>query len=540
MQSDFKWNDSPQWSAFVRGVVSGSLPSGHGPLTDASVTNGDALVPLDVMPDDLNLALPLTQAYGLPEDISRLMSSDAFKQERGSVNPLHVEILLDQAAELLERVLRTRERIAALRISGFQSTAEFWEFYQLDKIHEREIALGRYSAPVDEKVAQVNSTQTQIKSLKDELQITAQFVDWLTANKDAVLSASKTITAASTLAGDKWDGQQPDPSKTIRTQSLFAWSEPMHKADIDQRFAAISATKTNLAGAISATEERIKGEGANAKYMTDSLPLQLQRIRVARDLFRRKLWESRRSGSVLNYPEQVDPLVKSADHDLTHALARLAAASDGMADLFGYAPKDKFYSPPTDNRPFSLDDCAQWARDAISWLRTFVQKDETITVPISLKRVMGDAWRNPAGEWQFEFSDLASSSEIWGQMLNDRRYIRFRSLSAYFDGLSAERETCQLNVQLPTQGNVRHADNKLYSLKDQAKLKSVWLGRVERRTSQREPEIVGTSTLLNASPFGKWKVTALDQSAEGASLFQTRRLEDLIIEVTVVAQSPHA
>src|SRR5205085_8550308 len=52
-----------------------------------------------------------------------------------SFSPLHVEILIDQAAELLDRALRAREKISSLRVSSYQYLMDIWEFIRLDEIH---------------------------------------------------------------------------------------------------------------------------------------------------------------------------------------------------------------------------------------------------------------------------------------------------------------------------------------------------------------------------------------------------------------------
>src|SRR2546427_12605182 len=94
--------------------------------------------------------------------------------------------------------------------------------------------------------------------------------------------------------------------------------------------------KENLAGSIKAAEQRLAGEQSTANYLAAALPLQLSRVEVARKLFQRKLFETHCPGGALKYDEQIAPLLRSAEHDVAHALARLAAVSEGMHDLFGY------------------------------------------------------------------------------------------------------------------------------------------------------------------------------------------------------------
>src|SRR6266446_1029645 len=233
--------------------------------------------------------------------------------------------------------------------------------------------------------------------------------------------------------------------------------------------------KENLAGSIKAAEQRLAGEQSTANYLAAALPLQLSRVEVARKLFQRKLFETHCPGGALKYDEQIAPLLRSAEHDVAHALARLAAVSEGMHDLFGYS--DLF--PITGgNRPPDLDDCAQWARDAINWMRTFAGRDEMVTIPISLKRVMGDHWN--AGlknrTWEFSFGTSAGG-QIWDEILRDRRYCRVRGVSAFVNSPNIGGEW-QLNIQLPTKSAIRYKDNSMHDLPEQAKLPSSWLGRV--------------------------------------------------------------
>jgi hypothetical protein len=510
MASNFSWNDSAEWTDFLQNAI-GELPT-------------------VALPTDPDKAAFFTPAFGSWDDIQRAIANSAQAGERATLNALHVEVLLDQAVELVDRIARTRERIASLRIAAFQNAMDLWEFMKLDEIHEKEIKEGRYSAPVDEKVSHVDGNKLQIDSWKTELKITDDFLQWYAPNGsyEDRLSAAQIITAASTVAGP--DEQQPDPSRRVRTQSLFTWSRPVHEADFKQRFDTFKTQKENLAGSIASAEKRLTGEEANSKYMQNSLPLQLQRVQVARELVKRKLHESRRTGGVLKYSEQIEPLLKSAEQDLAHAVVRLSAASDGLAALFGY---QRHFPVGGSNTPFDFDTCMQWARDAIIWLRTFSRHDETLTIPISLKRVAGDTWFNgrASGNWQFTISD--DSAQAAGLMLKDRRYVRVRGLSAYVDGITTW-ENWQIKIKLPQDGKVRFRDNSIHSLPEQAKMPSVWLGRVTRRQEARAPEVVGSTTLLNASPLGRWQVSALSQSADGGPL---EKVDDIIIELTVASQS---
>jgi len=310
----------------------------------------------------------------------------------------------------------------------------------------------------------------------------------------------------------------------------------LHESEIKQRVDTLTAQKENLAGSIKAAEQRLAGEQSTANYLAAALPLQLSRVEVARKLFQRKLFETHCPGGALKYDEQIAPLLRSAEHDVAHALARLAAVSEGMHDLFGYS--DLF--PITGgNRPPDLDDCDQWARDAINWMRTFAGRDEMVTIPISLKRVMGDHWN--AGlknrTWEFSFGTSAGG-QIWDEMLRDRRYCRVRGVSAFVNSPNIGGEW-QLNIQLPTKSAIRYKDNSMHDLPEQAKLPSSWLGRVAtKNNNRREPEIVGATTLLNASPLGLWRVRILDRSADGLSLADPKgRIDDIIIELTLAAQS---
>lgn len=525
---DFKWNDSPAWAPFLEKAVAKALPSVH----------AGAIALSEVLPrpnpDDPSFNIP---TFGTASDIQGILESGAHKEELKSINALQVEILLDQAAELFDRGERTRERIAALRISAFQNAVELLEFLALDPIHEKEIQAGRYSAPVEEKRAQANASANQAQSVSDELKVISDFMAWFDpAKQSSLVENSKKVTVGSTTPGGTGGGAldaiEPDVNKSVRTQALLAWCSIIHETDVKQRVASFVSQQVNLASALAAAQARAKGDELMAKYMEDTLDLQLQRVDVARQLFQYKLTQSQRTGGALAYRDQIEPLITSVRSDTTHALARLEKAIEGMRQLFNY--NADAIGPAAD-----FDGHMQRARNAISWYRSFSRRDETLTIPISLKRVSGDKWDQnlKSLQWSFSISDDEKDASLPSVMLKDRRCARIRGITAYFDGAFEDNETFQIKVQPPSESSVRWSTGSLQKLPAQKEIPSVWLGRVASRGAPRAPEIVGAVTLLNASPLGRWQVSMASRSAEGGlpnDLFQ--HLKDIVIEVTLVAQ----
>lgn len=525
---DFKWNDSPAWGPFLEKALAKSMKSP--PANLATITD---ILPRP-NPDDPSFNLP---TFGTASDIRAILDSAGHKDELRAINPLQVEILLDQAAELFDRGSRTRERIATLRVSAFQNTIELLEFLALDPIHEKEIQAGRYSAPVEEKRAQANSSASQVQSMSDELKVVNEFTTWFDpAKQDTLIQNSKKVTVGSTTpggtGGGALDALEPDWNKSVRTQALLAWCSIIHETDVKQRVASFAAQQASLTSAVTAAQHKAKGDERMAKYMEDTLDYQLQRVDVARQLFQYKLTQSQRAGGALAYRDQIDPLITSARNDTTHALARLERAIEGMRQLFNY--NAVALGPDPD-----FDDYMQRARNAVTWYRSFARRDEILTVPISLKRMSGDKWRDNLNNlrWSFSISDDEKDPSLSSVMLRDRRFARMRGITAYFDGAFEDGETFQIKVQPPTDSSVRWNTGSLQKLPAQKDVPSVWLGRVAPRNAPRAPEVVGAVSLLNASPLGQWQVSMAPRSANGGlpnDLF--KHVKDIVIEINMVIQ----
>src|SRR5262249_15986970 len=58
--------------------------------------------------------------------------------------PSHVEILLDQAADLLDRCLKDRAEWNTLFEKWFRNQLELYEFYKIDEIQDEELAAGAF------------------------------------------------------------------------------------------------------------------------------------------------------------------------------------------------------------------------------------------------------------------------------------------------------------------------------------------------------------------------------------------------------------
>jgi hypothetical protein len=376
--------------------------------------------------------------------------------------------------------------------------------------------------------------------LSDELKVINDFMAWFDKSKqDTLVANSEKVTVGSTTpggtGGGALDALEPDWNTSVRAQKLREWCGIIHESDVKQRVTSFEAQQANLTGAVASAQEHAKGDERMAKYMEDTLGYQLQRVSVARQLHQYKLTQSR-PGGALAYRDQIGPLITSARNDTVHALARFEKAREGMHQLFNYNATAVGAAP-------DFDEYMQRARDAINWYRSFSRRDETLTIPISLKRISGENWQDNLRrlQWEFLISDEENDSGLPSVMLRDRRHARIRGITAYFDGSFEVNETFQVKIQPPSDSSVRWASGSLQSLPAQKGIPSVWLGRVASRTSTRQPEIGGAITLLNASPIGRWHVSVAPRSAEGGlpnDLFQ--HLRDIIVEISMVAQSKTA
>jgi hypothetical protein len=251
-----------------------------------------------------------------------------------------------------------------------------------------------------------------------------------------------------------------------------------------------------------------------------------------------RLESMREPDGALNYESQARTIRERIERDLQDALDRIVVASHGLKLLYGYLEE-----PPLETLSSDLtriDVAALWCRRAIKWLVAFGQLDQASTYVFSMKRILGQQWDTAirdgglSGEANFKFNTQAD-------VFDSHRFVRLRGVCSYLIGGVEDVGPWTVDVSLPqsalsVQTINGSAGDKFVKI-DQSLLPSCRLGRVETKGSFRPPEVAGAISLMNASPIcfdpsDCWTVK-LRSPTDGRAL---SKLKDCFIEINVVGR----
>lgn len=202
-----------------------------------------------------------------------------------------------------------------------------------------------------------------------------------------------------------------------------------------------------------------------------------------------------------------------------------------MKAIYNYTEPYSFaYSVGDQPYPFkAIDASIEWARQAIRWLSAFAQNDQGFTVSISLKSLV-DWPRFLAGELcQFSIPD---------DLFQGHTHVRLRGIALGHTKHEIGSQTvigCRISV--PSVAKVVFEREVASQIIDQRQMPHCTLGAVRYFGLGREPEVAGTVSLMNASPWGinsdagLWSMKLLH--AFGPPLSND---DDLILEIRLTGQ----
>lgn len=447
-------------------------------------------------------------AAGSLSPFSRAIESGfVFKAEPLDANfsPLHVEPLIDQAADLLDRGLRDRATWDEQAIKMLELSLELGEYKDLDAIHAEEEQAGLYDVPSRLSAAEKSAEALNASYQQYNEDLIDRIIQDLYSTDEINKSynASRKAAWLTGLVPARYDGQTLVEWKKYNyggvEKEMATWAIDAAEAlSAHQLFTESRSWRLQKEIFDTLTEvSKRKLPGLNSKAEWDDLNANFMRRRT---LIARKYQDIKSRAAVdpdgiLNYQKRLAPLRKRFHEDFRHALARLKVISQGMRDLY------KYNVPlPTDEGSVDyFDRCLIWTRSAIQWLIRFSRVDQSVVVPVSMRDILGeDLYRQEReiGKWT-----LPLDANVFGGMVQ----LRVRGLSAFVVGESAEDKLWQLTVSVPPLGTVLYLSGDPIKI-DQSRIPPCRFARVTKRESLREPDLVGVSSLYNASPVGLWEV----------------------------------
>ncbi|EOV0850558.1 hypothetical protein ACOKV8_000547 [Vibrio parahaemolyticus] len=418
---------------------------------------------------------------------------------KSAFSELHIEPLIDQAADLLDRCLRDRKEWDDNQGKWLELLFELFEYAELDEIHKEEVQAGVYDYPSDVSKAEALAQKVHAQ-FQDALQkfIKSYGDNFLsTADMNEVVNASAKSAWLSGCVPWSWKGQSfagytnhsfNGVAKQVSEHGLDAGVTLSVNSIVHQQ-RMVEAQRGGYEGQY--TVATILKDGLISKAAWDYANRQFQRRRtiVARRYQDIKTLSATHPSGALNYGKRLPSIQKRFRNDFHDAFLRMLSIERGLRSVYGFDHK-----LPTDfTSPEYFDQCLLWTRTAIQWLISFSRNDQSVVIPISVLELVGEAnWENNVKNRQWDF-------QIPSSLFDGMSHVRLRGISATSEDRGKDR-LWDISVSVPRKAIAFHLDGTTSEL-DQSSVPSVRLARVTAFNSPRSPDVVGVSALHNASPI---------------------------------------
>lgn len=429
---------------------------------------------------------------------------------------LHVEPLLDQAADLLDRGHSQRSNWDSLAVQMTEQWLDLSKFAEEDKIRLEEEAAGIHGLPGVEAAGNADAEKESAKqqaALSDQVQ---RIIDNYFSG-DAVntqLDAIRKGAFLSGVAAYEYKGQQFNAYinhsyKTFKGEDIvgrvqdFALqsAETAGKRSLlmQKDEATIQSRAYRAASAVSAA--RLPSLDAKQEFARKSADFSRARANNERVHFELRRKAATAPDGALNFSRRLSGIRERFNQDFRDALARLKAIQPGLKQVYGY----ELVLPNDESSVDFFDACLLETRKALQWLIRFSRFDQTSVVPVSLLQLLGES------EWKRGLAASEWTVNIPPDYFDGMQLVRLRGLTA-FASFAKPGGIVGVSVDPPKQG-IMTSDRGSTSL-DQSKLPSCRLFRVQERQANRDSDVVGVALLHNASPVGAWRVKLIRRPSE--------------------------
>lgn len=458
------------------------------------------------------------------------------------LNPFHIESLLSSAAQHLDRGLSDvalwQEKASLAANLGL----EMLHFARLDSVHRAEEIEGLYD------VAPALATSDRAsEEISAEASARARDVVGRHLARNLSLDALNKQVVHSQLSA--WIGGLPGHEKPhVGGQLSFHGSGMAKKTGADHfRDGAFEAGGPQLVSGrlqwLLQCEQQdaqslASGARLSAKLVKESWErkdayFKRHRTQISRDLAQLKFDVSTREGGPLNFVEQMQPIQRRFNRNLSDALVRIDRVRRGLSALYGYSLRPtpaleaalarlRSGKPVEGSAVGLLDDAVNWVRDTQTWVEALLQREQGYVLTFSIRALVGDdAYERGRenGTWSFQLSQ---------EDFPNQRTVRLKGVSCTVSGNDTTHLWLAM-LQPPRVSRIQHPIGQWSDL-DQSHLTSCRIGRILPRQAQRDPDVVGTSSLYNASPLGMWTLNFSTASRQGRSL---TRLDDIYLDLSL-------
>ncbi|WP_158815366.1 hypothetical protein [Methylocapsa sp. S129] len=438
-------------------------------------------------------------------DIAKEIASEGFP-----FSPLHVEPLLDQAQQLLNRSLQDRKVYSEAAAQAFQIALELEEFARLDQIHEAERLAGAYTIERDRAECDYeaeNATSNASQLAADQMRDADKAASSNGETEVALRGFSAFANAGSfmkitnpdgqmnydlTIGSFSFNGNKPDVAQGIESK--------LANMELYLRNSGIAAQHNQADGAALASKQREKSAFMNFQFLAATSKTKEDRLAVARDLNSKKMTAVTTQDGPLNYAQLSQMARRRYVANLTKSYQRMVAAASGVSILYGFddkVPDYELYGKIGEDITDSfLDYCWLWVQTTINRLSAQQRREQNNVVQISVVDLIGhDGFSSfvDSNHWTF---DLTSS------LFGDASMLRLRGIGASFR-TDAKIQAASIWIKPPD--NPRYVrDDGTEAQFDGVAGKIIRYGRVLAWNAVRDADVFGIVGLHNWSPIGTW------------------------------------
>lgn len=458
----------------------------------------------------------------------------------------HVEQLLNQAADLLDRASQARDQLKEKLAKLASLALEVSDFFANDQIHQDEIVAGIYTTPYEVSAADERS-QYYKKAGADNFLFYNQILTGTYYSLDAINKASARSQLLAWLTFIPTFQLPFVGDALIQTFANVALTSAQHAInatfDLTIRNAnlelnALLAQAALQSSASLAYESSFEGAQAKRKWDGADISFKKRRTQAARDNADEKVRLATTPGGAFNYAEQLDSLVRRMLRDLCDALARLTVAAEGLRTIYGRdVPLPATVKTVIAGRPDevdavnALDDALIWVRDSIAYLVAFTQHDQLYTVTISVKQLLPHhPWPHEEEDWHKGRKSGTWKFSITDELFPSQTYVRLRGASICTRGADGN---WRGSLIAPMTSYFRQANSTTVPI-DQSGVPPVYAGRIAPRSPEFNGDVVGRNTLRNVAPFGEWTLTLGPSSTQSDS---REDLDDIEIDFDVAVRA---
>lgn len=461
---------------------------------------------LDIIKKNFNTSTSIFEFHS-PELVrieTILSDKKALKIQKEAFLKNNVDILLDQAADLLDRGISDRDQWDTYASSHFTSVIDIRKFFEQDELLQEGAKNGMYDQEVLEKTGLFNiyeinkavaeQVRREFKKIYDE--------KWSDASVDSIIQAYGNVAQWSAVNNINAENIR-NVTRLIETfelgvQKMYNWIQRENlTSELQTAKQYLKVYEKQLHWELVNRKLRFKKDDLDRKY-------EIYRLKAMTD-----------PSGVLNFRKRMKPLQERFLNDFNNAYSRLTSASKGLLEIYGYSDK----LPQNIEELDFFDNCVTWTRKATNWLIGFSRLDQSFVRTFTFKKSnrATESQFKPQQSWHEFLKSGVLKFNVNESSFSNFRHVRVKGLSIFVEFENTRRNNSLdkiaefegmiiAEVKAPKKSFYKHINDVVIE-SNQSHLPTLRLSRIARRSFVRNPEMIGTLLLSNTSPFGEWELS---------------------------------